>query len=224
MIFIATHKDFIFNDIPIHKENYNEYSIICREKLNNDYPINVIYDNDNFLNKWSNLYGDMTYRYYVYKHINEYDNIIGFIQYKRYFSEHVLNNYKDILKEYDVILYDKWYIENLITNFNIWHNQGQLLKNVIDLIYKYKTSSKSFDLYNIDYIIPHNMFIMKKYDYIKYCKFMFWCYELINIKYNIIHKYNFEYFRFFSFLGERLSTIFYTIYFKDKKCYYNKFI
>ena len=218
MIFICSHKDFDF-DIPIHKENYNEYSIICREKLNNDYPINIIYDNDNFLNKWSDLYGDMTYHYYVYKHINEFDDIIGFIQYKRYFLQYILNNYKDILKKYDVILYAKWDCEgqNLINNFNAYHGQGKLLKNIIDLIYQYKPSYRSYDLYNIDYIIPHNMYIMKKQDYIEFCKFMFWCYELINIKYEIYKQYdNIDYLRIFSFLGERLSTIFYAKHFKNK--------
>lgn len=225
MIFINTHKDFDFN-IHIYKENYNEYSIICREKLNNDYPINIIYDNDNILNKYSNLYGDMTYHYYVYKHINEFDNndIIGFIQYQKHFSEDILNNYKEYIKKYDVILYIKWDLEgeNLISNFNIYHGQGKLLKNIIDLIYQYKPSYRSFDLYNINYIIPHNMYIMKKQDYIEFCKFMFWCYELINIKYNIYKQCdNIDYLRLFSFLGERLSTIFYTKHFKNKKILYS---
>lgn len=223
MIFICTHKDFNF-DIPIHKEHYNEYSIICREKLNNKYPINIIYDNDNFLNKWSDLYGDMTYHYYVYKHINEFDDIIGFIQYKRQFSEDILNNYKKYIKKYDIILYTKLSLgeDNLIKQFDGSHRQGKLLKNIIDLIYQYRSSYKLFDLYNIDYIIPHNMYIMKKQDYIEFCKFMFWCYELINVKYKIYKQYdNIDYLRIFSFLGERLSTIFYTKHFKNKNILYS---
>jgi hypothetical protein len=221
MIFIKTHTDFAFNEIPIHKENYNDYSIICREKLNDNYPINIIYDNNNFLNKWTNLYGDMTYHYYVYKHINEYDNIIGLIQYRRFTNEHILNNYKDILKEYDIILPCKLNY-NLISHYNLCHIP-YLLEYIIDLIHKYKKSYRNIDLYNIDYTIPHNIFIMNKEDYVEYCKFMFWCYEIFNIKYNIYNKINDNiYYRILSFLGERLSTIFYIKHFisNNRKIYY----
>ena len=131
MIFIKTHKDFDFYNIPIHKENYNDFSIICREILHDNYPINIIYDNDNILNKYSNLYGDLTYHYYVYKHLNKYDDIIGFIQYKRYPDEHILNNYKDILKEYDVMLPYK-YEGALIYEYNEYHIPG-LLMNILNL-------------------------------------------------------------------------------------------
>ena len=223
MIFIKTHKDFNFDDIPIHKENYNNFSIICREKLTNNYPINIIYDSDNFLNKWSNLYGDLTYHYYIYKHLNKYNNIIGFIQYRRYTNEYILNNYKEILNYYDVILPEKHTSENfnLITNYEAFHING-LLEGIIELIYKYQPSYKNIDLYNIDYLIPHNIFIMKKLDYIKYCKFIFWCCEMINLKYKIYDKINdVRYQRIFSFLGERLSTIFYIKHFinNDKKIF-----
>ena len=223
MIFIKTHKDFDFYNIPIYKENYNDFSIICREKLQNNYPINVIYDNNNYLNKWSNLYGDITYSYYIYKYINEYDNIIGLLQYKRYSNKYILNNYKEILKEYDVILPNKIYICNLIGQYDAYHITG-LLTNIINLICKYRKLYKNIDFKHIDFIIPHNIFIMKKQDYIEYCKFMFWCYEIFNIKYNIYNKVNdTEYYRILSFLGERLSTIFYIKYFindNNKKIFY----
>lgn len=216
MIFIKTHKDFNIKEIPINKENYNEFSIISRETLSNDYPVNVIYDNDNFLNKWSNLYGDMTYHYYVYKHIDEYDDIIGFIQYRRYFDRYVLNNYKKILNDHDVILPGSINFDDIIYQYDMNHPPG-FLKNIIDLIHEYKPSYEI----NLKCIIPHNMFIMKKKDYIEYCKFMFWCFEILNIKYNMYKTYNddINYLRIFSFIGERISTFFYLNHFDHNRIY-----
>jgi len=229
MIFIKTHKDFNFDIIPIYKENYNDFSIICREKLQDNYPINVIYDNDNFFNKWSNLYGELTYHYYVYKHINEYGNIIGLLQYKRFTNEYVLNNYKEILNKYDIILPNKMSFKkiygpnsNIINQYNLCHIYG-LLEDIMNLIYEYIPSYKSIDLCNIDYIIPHNIFIMKKQDYIDYCRFIFWCYKIFNLIYHIYDKVNDkEYLRILSFLNERISTIFFIKHFinNDKKIFY----
>jgi len=214
MIFIKTHKDFDLSKLNINKNQYDEFRIICRNELKDNYDIQVIHDKNNFLNQWENLYGELTYHYYVYTHLNEFDDIIGFIQYKRTFNENVLINYKELLEQYDVILPSPLKNFNIIEQFNNCHVSG-LLEQMIDIIHEYYPEYHKANLYSISTLFPHNIFIMKKQDYIEYCKFMFWCYDMLNAKYNIYKELNNKkYFRILSFLGERISTYFYLIHFK----------
>ena len=213
MIFIKTHKDFDLTKLKINKDQYDEFRIICRNELKDNYDIKIIYDNDNYLNKWKKLYGDLTYHYYVYTHLNEFDDIIGFIQYRRTFNENILTGYKDLLNNNEVILPAALNF-NIIEQFNNCHVPG-LLEQMIDIIHEYYPEYRKVNLYSITTLFPHNIFIMKKQDYIEYCKFMFWCCNMFNSKYNIYKELNNEnYFRILSFLGERISTYFYLIHFK----------
>jgi hypothetical protein len=214
MIFIKAHEDFDLSNLNINKSQYDEFRIICRNKLNDKYDIKVICDDNNYINKWSNLYGDLTYHYYVYTHINEFDDIIGFIQYKRTFNENILTNYKTLLNDNEIILPSPFKNFEIIKQFNNCHVSG-LLEQMIDIIHEYYPEYKKMNLYNIRTLYQHNMFIMKKQDYIEYCKFMFWCYDMLNAKYNIYKKVNNKkYYRILSFLGERISSYFYINYFK----------
>ena len=225
MIFIKTHKDFDFNKFNIQQNKYNEFNIISREQLNNNYPIRILYENDgnNKLNQYNKLYGELTYHYFVYKHLFLFDDVIGMIQYRRAFSNYVLNNYNDILKEYDAILYKCRLKSTIIQNYESFH-KNNWLNNIIDLLYEYKPEYKKFDFKNVTLLIPHNIFIMHKNDFIEYSKFIFWCCDLLQEHYNIL-QYNDDkkYYRMLSLLGERLSTIFYIQYFLDsnKKIYYD---
>ncbi len=225
MIYISTHKDFNLNNEIIinNKDNFN---IIDGSELKNNYSINIINETskNNILYDKHIFYGDLTRQYYIYRNIQDYnDNIIGFMQYGRFFNNNVLENYKNILNKYQVILPGKHVFgdidKNIMVNFNRYHYDHHLDK-LLDLLYIYRPSYRKYiNIFkNINYIIPHNMFIMKLKDFKNYCKFIFTSIELLNLQNIYIYE------RCFSFLNERLSNLFFLKNFDENKIYYDNTI
>lgn len=221
MIYISAHKDFnLINQVIL--DNYKEYSIIDGGELKNEYSISVIHEtsNNNKLYWQHHIYGDMTRQYYIYKNSDLYkDETIGFMQYRRLFNNDTLLNYKDILSLYDVIVPRKYSTGNIIHQYNVCHS-GDLLNITLNLIYEYNEEYRhTIDIFRkLNYVIPHNMYIMKYNDFIEYCNFMFDSLELLNISKEQ------QYDRCYSFLAERLSTLFFIHYFNDEKIYYTDVI
>lgn len=208
MIYICTHKDF--NEVNING------TILSKNELSNNYtqPVFIV-DNGEMPNalcegvqlKWIEKNGK--------------DEWIGLQQYRRYFVD---------IEEEKTILPKPLQL-NLQSQFAACHN-------IEDLFECEKIIDEKFPQYSIDYskiniIYPHNMFVMKKKDFKKYCRFIFgvineFCKrknlhtddDVVNYVTNNINKYNdrrIDYqSRLFGFLMERLSTIFYLSYFKDE--------
>ena len=218
MIYISAHKDFnLVNKIIL--DHPKEYSIIDDCELKNDYVIGVIHETslNNKLYELHHIYGDMTRQYYIYKNLNLYmDDVIGFMQYRRMFNDNTLLNYREILRSYDAVVPCRWHIGNIIRQYNICH-QGNLLSIALDLIYdKFEEYRSTIDTFrNTNFVIAHNMYIMKYKDFISYCRFMFSTLDLLSST-NIQ-----QYERCYSFVAERLSTLFYMHHFKDRRLYHS---
>ena len=228
MIFIKAHQDFDFNRLNIPEEQYDEFTILSRNELHNDYPVNILYETEknNKLNKWNKIYGDLTYQYYVYENIDKFDDIIGMMQYRRVFNNITMRHYKEIMKENDALLFGYNMSSTLVENYEWAHNNDLLMKS-IDLIYTYKPEYRSIDYYNTTLLFAHNMFIMHKEDYVEYSKFMFWVCDMLQEKYNVLSlNEDPDYYRMLSLLGERLSTIFFLKHFLEtkKKVYWDRLI
>lgn len=220
MIYIQTHTDFNISPIisNITDSNYQNFRIISTakyDKLKNNYPFEIIYETElnNELYHKHDIYAEITYKNYIYKNPQIFDDdIIGFIQYKRSFSSYILNNYKAILNNHAAIVTGK-YNYNMISQWNSCH-QHNLLKNMFDLMCEHDTSYKELNIYNINYIRPHNIFIMKRNDFNEYCKFINWCIKIFNDKYGELNMP-----KVYSFLAERLTTVFIIKHFINQEIY-----
>ena len=217
MIFICTHKDF---DLPKYFEKHqNDICILDGGEIKNSYPLKIIHETskNNILYDKHFYYGDLTRHYFIYKNKEYKDEIIGFMQYKRFFSNYVLDNYQSILNDYNIIL-PGCLPFNIIKQYYNCH--GNLLNITLDLIYKYRKSYRNtIDKFKVsNNLVPHNMFIMKYNDFTNYCKFLFSIFELLNIQ--KIYKYD-QSERCYSFLAERLSSLFYIHYFNKDYIYYD---
>ena len=229
MIYLSAHKDFDLNSILKNETIYklqNELSIIDGNELINEYPINIIHEtllnNDLFL--CHNLWGELTRMYYIYKNFNLYNSdIVGFIQYKRTFIDETLINHKDILNEYDLICPK---IEIQYGMYNKFHHYSDsLMELCFQLLYTfYPSYRQSIDLlYENPNMICHNMFIMRKNDFIECCNFIFYILKLLNKVVNIV-EYQFTYIKPYSLIAERLFHLFYLHHFNQNKIYYSDII
>ena len=223
MIYISAHKDFNLK-IP-EGINYNKFSIIDGGELVNDYPINIIHETDlnNDIYYDHDSWGELTRMYYIYKNINTYnDDIIGFIQYRRMFNDHTLLNYESILNDYDIICSTE------DQQFGIFNNYGEYSCGEMELAIrlisffmpKYKKSINL--LYKNTKMICHNMFIMKKYDFMNYCDFIFTSLKLLYNTLKLDSTYHFNRIKTLSIVAERLSHLFFIHNFN--KIYYSPVI
>lgn len=177
MIYISTHKDFT---LPFKKETIDnlkqDLTIIDGAECKNLYPINVIHETElnNDIYYKHDMYGELTRIYYIYKNINIYDtDIIGFIQYRRIFDDDLLLNHKRLMNDYDLICQIPYQQYGIFTDDGGYSNR--YLERCIKLIAKNIPEYKEYIdiLYKDSKMICHNMFIMHKIDFIKYCDFLF---------------------------------------------------
>ena len=233
-IFIMTHKDFyniITNQI---------YKIIADDQIQikNKYSLQVIYANKGKLFKKSQAYGEMAklhYIYELYKNGNLSSKYIGLNHYNRYFIftdnipnlDDIFENYDVILNEplnFDINIRDKYCIIHICNNFD---EILEIIKEIKPLYYETALEvANSTDLYAC------NMFIMKKEDFLNYCKFIFDILLEFDKRNNFtsdedVLRYVKKYFndsrdvyyqsRMQGFLAERIGTIFFMKYFKKIK-------
>lgn len=153
------------------------------------------------------------------------DDYIGLAQYRKFFTD---------IPENTTIL-PKPIAKNMELQYARYHNLDDLraCESIIDRLFpEYST-----DYALIETIYPHNMFVMKREDFKEYARFVLgvlkvFCIEnnlntdsdvIEHVKRNRKHYYNRDeryQSRLLGFLLERLSTIFYTTYFKGKKVEY----
>ena len=220
-IFICTHKDF-------KKEVTNEcYEIVDIRK-------NKIKEHNHLDDKF---YSELLSFYNVSKYPN-LPKYVGFCHYRRYFD--FLDDIPDmdeIFKKYDTIVIKPLILSKTVREqYALFHNIEDL--EIIEKIIKekYPEHIKGFENYlNGNIFIPYNMFIMKREDFKEYVKFVF---EILDEYLKIVgtdirkriednkDKYlkdfspnnsaDYQY-RIGGYLGERLTNLFYMIYFKTMK-------
>ena len=231
-----THKDFI-------NYRYNSvYNIVVddKSKLKNIYNINVIYANEGKLYNMSRAYGEMAKIYFIYqlyKNGTISSKYIGTNHYRRYFNfTDNIPDLNEIFKNYDVILNRPNFVKKTIRGSFCKGHICEVYDEMLDIIKDYKpdyyeAAKKVSILKKIYYF---NIFIMKKKDFLKYCKFIFDILFEIDKRHNFttdgdVLKYTNEYFngskgyyrqsRLQGFLAERISNIFYYKNFKKIKTF-----
>lgn len=219
-ILVVTHKDYWMPNeniyLPILVGNNN----IEKNFLKDNVGENIAYKNKN--------YCELTAIYWAWKNLYLKENdYIGLCHYRRYFSDYSKvdvfikkdidsrknlimkeNRYKEILKNYDVIVgknvlrrlsMKKQYIKG--------HNKQSLIALRAVISNLYPEDINYFDeIMNKNFLYPYNMFVMSKKYFNEYCEWLF------NILFNLekkidISKYDNYQSRVFGFLSERLFTI-----------------
>jgi hypothetical protein len=229
-----------------HKDFYNTrnnqiYKIVVDDEtqLKNKYNLQVIYADKGKLYPKRNSYAEMSKLYYIYELYRNgtlSSKYIGLNHYRRYFK--FLDNIPDldkIFEKYDVILNNK---NHLSTNLKRQYCASTLckpLEEAIKIIKEkkpkyYKTAIESLNAKEAYFC---NIFIMKKGDFFKYCKFIY------DILFELDRRHNFtsdkdiinylesyypknivnRHIRIQGFLSERLSTIFFKHNFKRIKTF-----
>ena len=174
-IFIMAHKDF-------ENFRYNPvYSIVVDDKslLKNKYNLDIIYADKGKLYNLKRAYSEISQLYYIYslyKHGTITSDYIGLNHYRRYFKfKDSIPDIDEIFKNYDVILDSPYFMKNgMRSQFcecHICQNYDQVLEIIKDIRPEYYQAA--LEANNIKYINFCNLFIMKKNDFLNYCKFMF---------------------------------------------------
>lgn len=218
MIYLCTHTDF--NEYK--KEG--EYKIIAVKELNGKYAFPVIVA-DNDLKPLQFAYSEG----YLIKdiYLKTDDEWVGINHYRRYFEN----------PKHETTIPTPLKC-NMHQQFAACHNIEDLYKveKIIDTYFP----EYSMDYSNINELYPCNMFIMKRDDFNEYYRFVFGVLEKFNEEnhlqtdedvYNYIVKnqtkyHNYQHLdikyqsRLQGFLMERIGTIFFLKYFKDKPVSY----
>lgn len=162
-IFICCHKDYE----NVGLTNNKEYSLIADHQINNTSNLDLVLT-DGYLS--DKLYCELNKHYYVWKHLsNQYDHI-GMCHYRRYFD--FMDNIPD---NRDFIVPTPLYQpHNNAMMYGIYHNIEDIT-NVAQIVkQKYPKYFSHFNnMLDSHYIIPYNMFILRKDYYDEYMEFLF---------------------------------------------------
>ena len=209
MKFICTHTDF--------KAPTGDYTIVSNKPFNNKYNLPVVVA-DNLLKPLEYSYAE---GYMIYDIWNKYnEDWIAINHYRRY-----------LLKGNNETTLAKPLYQNMHWQYKECHNINDLLK-VESIIDKY-FPEYSLDYKEINKIYPCNMFILNKEDFNNYCNFVFSVLQRFSEENNLftdedVKKYvesNKQYYKKFDlsyqsrlhgFLMERIGTIFFLNYLKNK--------
>jgi len=213
-ILVATHKkywmpkDEVYLPIHVGKKGKDDLGYI-----GDDTGDNISYKNPN--------YCELTALYWAWKNLScEY---IGLCHYRRYFShrcisrnlenkkKHILKkeDYEKLLIKYDIILPKKrnYYIRTVRNQYNHAHYKKDLdmVENIIKEFYPDYISS-FYKVMSSRSLYIYNMFIMKKFLFDEYCKWLFNILFMLEkrIDISIYDNYNR---RIFGFLSERLFNV-----------------
>ena len=231
-IFICTHKDF--SEYP-----HNDcYKIIAGENDNiSDKDIEVLREYDNKYTPIQRSMSETSRIYYIWQNYVNTD-YVGICHYRRYFSFYDNTDYINwfISREYDknnksviVVKPDDVVVSN---QYETWHNINDYItiKNIIKN--KYNLSDSVLNSTEIGFY-KCNMSIMHRNDFDEYCKFLFGVldefikfrnftdmksigdYIIKNYLYYSHHGTQTYQERILAFLAERISNIFFKIYFQE---------
>ena len=205
---------------------------------------------ENIANK-NEYYGEYTFHYWLWKnYIDKLPNKwIGFSQYRKFFtlsntfkndftlknlSNKIIKNIPEDFNEYDVILGNEFYINQLriskflkrnfkkivlnprlLTNknkrtirfhFDMWHGDGNLTKAIDCLPNSDKNDFKDFVDSNVSFN-PHNMFICKSKDILEnYYKIIFLWLEKCEEVFGFTKSADYGQKRMYGFLAERFMS------------------
>lgn len=220
MKYICTHTDFT---VP-YKLN-GEYTILSTKiPLDNVYPYQIIYP-DNELKEMQYNYAEGYMIYDVFKNgnYNTIDEWVAINHYRRYIDYHP-----------ETITLPQPFIFNLNQQYGSCHNIKDILE--IEQIISDNFPEYKLDYNNINILYPCNMFQLPIEDFNKYVKFVFGVLDIYNEKYKLKTdedvkkhvterntKINFDVnyqSRLQGFLMERIGTIFFLNYIKDKNVEY----
>lgn len=214
-IFIGAHKSYTFPTNPIYKIIYNG-----SDKLNT--VLSVYKEEQELLH---DLYGDVIRIDWIYNNIKDLKRYVGLVQYRRYFDFY--NNVPDIDKiflTHDIIIPNKFSVQNLYDQYVQCHDEASI-NPLLDILHeKYPEYESTVEEWKqINYVIPHNMFIMKQEDFIKFHNFLFNIFneyiKRLNIKSmdDVAKLFKPRASRAIGFLSERLTTIYYKHNFTNPK-------
>ena len=219
MTYICTHTDF--NEYV--KEG--NFKIMATKKLNGSYSFPVLVA-DNDINPMAFAYSEGISIRDVY--LKTTDEWVGINHYRRYFNG----------KQTDETTLPIPLQCNMHRQFATYHNINDLYKVEAIIDKYYPEYSMKYDDINVLY--TNNMFIMNRHDFNKYCEFVFGVLDKFNEENNLhsdadVEKYvianqsqyrniiNVKYqSRLHGFLMERIGTIFFLTYFKNKQVTYKK--
>ena len=233
-IFIMTHKDFD------NARNNPIYNIVADDKsqLKNNYSLNIIYANEGNLYNKKKAYSEISKLYFIYQLYKKgkmTSKYIGLNHYRRYFIFGDNVPYlENLFKNYDVILNKQYHLKKSIRKqyckIHICKNYDEILNIIKETKPEYYKTAKRTSKERKLYIC--NLFIMKKEDFFKYCKFMFDILFEFDKRNNLtsdddVLNYSKNYYnnsvdfdyqsRLQSFLSERISNIFFKHHFKRIK-------
>ena len=236
-IYIYSHKDFvppvqdscyeILSETPITKTSLKQHDVTTGDNIQ----------------RFGAAYGELKGLYWLYKNIKDLPDYIGFVHYRRYFS--FMDNIptsEELFGDSDIIIPISYKSHvSLVKQYAIGHNVNDLL-DCCKIACKQngtvcftETLGQTLNQNNIYFC---NAFIMKKEDFMEYCK---WLFEILfdfdNLRgftdYNDVVKYvngnqqfykkpmyelSYQY-RLHGFIGERLFNIWLHYKFDKKKEY-----
>lgn len=211
MIYICTHTDF---ELP--KEIRGDYKILSIKPLEKEYSLPVEVVEENAITPIQYAYAEGYHIRHIYTKTN--DEWVGVNGYRKYFF--------DVPKYRTVLPIPRKY--NMHEQYADSHNINDLLEceSIIDELYpEHRCDYKSLNLYHC------NMFVMRRYDFEKYCGFVFGVLDEFNRRnglktdadvYRFVESRKDQYSRrhdvkyqsrLQGYLFERIGTIFFTTYF-----------
>lgn len=207
MIYIATHKKF---DVPNEKD-YIPLHVGAFGKDNLGYLYDNTGDNISYKNK---NYCELTGVYWIYK--NSKDDIKGLVHYRRYFSNKYKmkllsqNDYRNILKKYDVILPFEYKLDcTVLENYEEcgFKKDLEITREIIKE--KYPDYLDTFNaLLDDNKIRLFNMMVAKDYIFNEYSEWLFDI--LFELEKRIdISDYNDYQQRIYGFISERLLNVYF---------------
>lgn len=174
-------EDFVKNFLKDNERNDNVDIFICTHKDFVPKVTNQVYKTIDVRNIPSDEYG-LDNKFYselsAFFEVAKSDNLkdyVGFCHYRRYmdFMDNI-PNMDNIFSEYDVVAGEPINIgDTVYGQYNKFHNIEDLYIITAIMALKYPTLSKIWgDFVNGNMMIPYNMFIMKRDDFIEYISFI----------------------------------------------------
>lgn len=216
-IFICAHKDFNY-----YPKNKDVYKIITdKGTLNNNYELDIIYEENNKYSILQKSLCEVSRIYYIWKNYKIKD-YIGFCHYRRYFEQipELNENITIVPKKFIFDVYSQYSACHIIDDYILMREIMHDLYNI------------SYDKIKVaeSYLYPCNMFIMNKNDFNNYCNFLFSILDkFISIRnfnnmediYNYVKQFNSSDInyqtRLLGFLSERITSLYIQLFLKNIK-------
>ncbi len=180
---------------------------------------NILFDDEGENISNLNIFlNELTTIYWAWKNYDKINSeYIGFCHYRRFFNEAEIE--KAITQEnIDIITgIRKITYPNLKRHYELCHNKDDfaILANVMNTMFTKENGQRSIYLEFVDmcggiFMFPCNMFVMRKEDFFRYCKFLFSIIFNVIKNINLQNRDNYQR-RSIGFMAERLTSLFFRI-------------